>query len=181
MAKKRKPEPETIEVSPDEAIKLMTTRLKERLDLETLLAGCERDAQRCLKLNGPGSQYARNTIEFVAAARRYVAAGDVRQAAVWSLKAGATAERLRLETLFAQRWWKQRKVCDAWRLTRYKVSRDVAAGVLHTNGCQGQDCRIDPFSACRAYGFPWSDEDLDDEDLLARAKLAKMRDEDSND
>lgn len=138
----------------------LVARFKERLDLETLLDGVETDAERCLELDGPGAKYAEDALEFAAAARHHVAAGDTRQAAMWSLKAGAAAERRLLESLVARDWWRQKELVDRLGLPRHKVSRAVSTGKLRTNGRKGQACRINPFSVvewCYANGFVLDD------------------------
>ena len=120
--------------------------LKEIYHLETLLAGVERDAERCLGLDGAGARYAASALQFATLARKHFEAGDIREAATWSLKAGATAERLRLETLFSRVWWRQKELSERLKLDRYVISRAVKDKELRTNGRTGQACRIDPFS-----------------------------------
>lgn len=173
---KRKTTPD--EITPAEA----TAILRRRFDLETLLAEVERDARRCLGLKGPGKQVARNALEFAAAARRHVAAGHIVQAAVAALKAGSCAERLRLETLFERRWWKQSEICETWGLDRYAVTRAVARGDLHTNGRTGQACRIDPQSALDLYGpaYPDAEYDFAEDDRRAGEEIARMKADDDD-
>lgn len=172
MASKKRKLKDVPVMGPEQVFATIREIADRHWNIDRLLSDIERDANQCSGIEGKAAEYAQNALRWVESTRQQIKEGNTQAAATYALKAGAVAERLILETLFAKRWMRQKEVVEKWGITRYRVARDVASRKLHTNGRKGQACRVDPYSAVKLYGAPDNDSQwtAEDEATMAQEK-----------